>query len=63
MRTTIEIIRMSKSDSTAPCAVDPGKNDFDYTKWQRQLFPDLSVEELNRKAAEYDRTNRSRSAS
>ena len=36
---------------------------FDYTKWQRQLFPDLSVEELNRKAAEYDRTNRSRSAS
>ena len=36
---------------------------FDYTKWQRQLFADMSVEELNRKAAEYDRKNRFHSAS
>ena len=36
---------------------------FDYTKWQRQLFADMSVEELNRKAAKYDRKNRFHSAS
>jgi hypothetical protein len=31
------------------------KEPFDYTKWQENLFEDISVEELSTKAAEYRR--------
>ena len=30
---------------------------FDYTKWQRQLFEDMSLEELNNAASEYAKAN------
>ena len=30
---------------------------FDYTKWQREHYANLSVSELNRKAVEYARNN------
>lgn len=30
---------------------------FDYTEWQRSLFQDMSLEELNEKAAAYARDN------
>jgi len=29
------------------------KEPFDYTKWQENLFENMSVEEISRKAAEY----------
>jgi hypothetical protein len=32
---------------------------FDYTKWQENLFDDMSVEELSKKAAEYRKNNMS----
>ena len=32
---------------------------FDYTKWQENLFDDMSVEELSQKAAEYRKNNMS----
>ncbi len=31
---------------------------FDYTKWQRRLFSDMDVNDLNAAAAEHDRNNR-----
>ena len=30
---------------------------FDYTKWQREHYADLSVSELNKKAIEYAKNN------
>lgn len=30
---------------------------FDYTKWQRQLFEDVSLDELNDAAAEFAKAN------
>jgi len=33
------------------------KEPFDYTEWQKEYFKDLSLEELNKKAAEYDKRN------
>ena len=35
------------------------KEPFDYTEWQRDLFSDMTVEELSQKAAEYRRKNKS----
>lgn len=29
------------------------KEPFDYTKWQKHLYEDMSVEELSRRAMEY----------
>ena len=29
------------------------KEPFDYTKWQENLFEDVSIEELHQKAADY----------
>ena len=29
---------------------------FDYTKWQREYYADMSVSELNKKAVEYAKT-------
>ena len=29
------------------------KEPFDYTKWQENLFENMSIEELSRKASEY----------
>jgi hypothetical protein len=31
------------------------KEPFDYTEWQRSHFADTTLEEFNRKAAEYDK--------
>jgi hypothetical protein len=28
---------------------------FDYTEWQKEYFKDISLEDFNKKAAEYDR--------
>ena len=33
------------------------KEKFDYTKWQRDCFDDMTLDELNELAAEYDRTH------
>ena len=33
------------------------KEPFDYTKWQENLFDDMSVENLSKKAAEYRKNN------
>jgi hypothetical protein len=30
---------------------------FDYTEWQRNLFENMSVEELSKKASEYRKNN------
>ena len=30
---------------------------FDYTKWQREQYADISISELNMKAVEYARNN------
>ena len=30
---------------------------FDYTKWQRNLFDGMSIEEINNEAAEYCKAN------
>ena len=30
---------------------------FDYTKWQREHYADMSVSELNKKAVEYAKSN------
>lgn len=30
---------------------------FDYTKWQRQLFDNMSIDELNNAAAEFAKNN------
>ena len=30
---------------------------FDYTKWQREHYADVSVSELNKKAVEYAKNN------
>ena len=35
------------------------KEPFDYTKWQENLYEDLSIEELSRKAMEHRRTKQS----
>jgi hypothetical protein len=32
---------------------------FDYTKWQENLFENMTVEELSKKAAEYRKNNNS----
>ena len=34
------------------------KEPFDYTEWQKEYFKDISLEDFNRKAAEYDKLNR-----
>jgi hypothetical protein len=34
---------------------------FDYTKWQENLFEDMSIEEISKNAAEYRKNNRSES--
>jgi len=33
------------------------KDSFDYTKWRKNLFNDLSLEELSQKAKEYRQTH------
>lgn len=33
------------------------KEPFDYTKWQKEHFKDISLEELNNKAIEYCKKN------
>jgi hypothetical protein len=33
------------------------KEPFDYTEWQENLFKDMTVEELSKKAAEFRKTN------
>jgi hypothetical protein len=33
------------------------KEPFDYTKWQENLFEDMTVEELSNKAAEFRKKN------
>ncbi|MCL2380098.1 MAG: hypothetical protein FWC64_00725 [Treponema sp.] len=33
------------------------KEQFDYTKWQENLFEDMSVEELSKKAAEFRKSS------
>ncbi|MCL1856365.1 MAG: hypothetical protein FWF84_01795 [Kiritimatiellaeota bacterium] len=35
------------------------KEPFDYTKWQENLFNDMSVEELSKRAAEHRKNNMS----
>jgi hypothetical protein len=34
------------------------KEPFDYTQWQENLFEDMSIEEISRKAAAYRENNR-----
>ena len=36
---------------------------FDYTKWQRDLFADMNVDDLNAAAANHDKNNRFHTAS
>ena len=36
---------------------------FDYTKWQRDLFEDMNVDDLNTAAANHDKNNRFHTAS
>jgi hypothetical protein len=31
------------------------KEPFDYTEWQKEYFKNISLEDFNKKAAEYDR--------
>ena len=31
---------------------------FDYTKWQENLFEDMTIEEISKNAAEYRRKNK-----
>jgi hypothetical protein len=33
------------------------KEQFDYTKWQQNLFDDISIEELSKRASEYRKNN------
>ena len=33
------------------------KEPFDYTKWQENLFENMTIEEISKKAAEYRRKN------
>jgi hypothetical protein len=33
------------------------REQFDYTKWQENLFEDTTIEELSKKAAEYRENN------
>jgi len=33
------------------------KEPFDYTKWQENLFENMSIEEISEKAAEYRKNN------
>jgi uncharacterized protein (DUF2344 family) len=33
------------------------KEPFDYTQWQENLFENMSIEEISRKAAEYRKAN------
>ena len=34
------------------------KDNFDYTKWRENLFKDMTLEELSRKAMEYRQTQK-----
>ena len=34
------------------------KEPFDYTKWQENLFENMTVEEISKKATEYRKNNR-----
>jgi hypothetical protein len=34
------------------------KEPFDYTKWQENLFENMTVEEISRNAAEYRKNNK-----
>ena len=34
------------------------KEPFDYTKWQENLFEDMSMEEISQKATDYRNNNR-----
>jgi len=34
------------------------KEPFDYTQWQEDLFEDMSIDEISKKAAEYRENNR-----
>lgn len=34
------------------------KDSFDYTEWQRKLWPGKSIEEIHTDAAEYEKNNR-----
>jgi len=34
------------------------KEQFDYTKWQENLFEDMSIDEISQKAADYRENNR-----
>jgi hypothetical protein len=36
------------------------KEPFDYTKWQENLFENMSVEEISRNAAKYREKNKSK---
>ena len=33
------------------------KEPFDYTKWQRNLFENMAIEEISKKATEYRKTS------
>ena len=33
------------------------KETFDYTKWQENLFENMSIEEISKRAAEYRKSN------
>ncbi|MDR1096147.1 MAG: hypothetical protein LBL31_07135 [Spirochaetaceae bacterium] len=37
------------------------KEPFDYTKWQENLFADMTIEEISKKAAEYRKNNKAES--
>jgi len=53
MRSTSVII-----DEGVNCLLDKLREPFDYTKWRRDnLYENLSLSELNRKAAEFVRDN------
>jgi hypothetical protein len=34
------------------------KDSFDYTEWQRKLWPGKSIEEIHADAAEYEKNNK-----
>jgi hypothetical protein len=34
------------------------KEPFDYTKWQENLFGDMTIEEISKNAAEYRKNNK-----
>ena len=49
----MEILAYAKSDNSKMCAVTVSiRAPFDYTKWQENLFEDVTVEELSKKAME-----------